>query len=89
MTMSNINSALNGTSVQPISALAPVVASGCPDGWTTDGNYLKKKHGGKEWLRRKFQIYNATKASVLAQQTGSTFEKWISPYDEDYRCGAA
>lgn len=85
MSLDNINNALASTSVQPVSAIAPLVVS-CPDGWGVDKNYLKKKRSdGKEWLRRKFQLFTASKASVLAQQSGSTFEKWVSPYDEDYR----
>lgn len=88
--MQNINTALASTSVPQITALAPLVL-GCADGWgsTADGKYLEKRRGANNvpWLRRKFQLYTASKASVLAQQKGSTFEKWISPYDEDYRCG--
>ena len=87
MSLSNINSALATTSVPQITALAPLVVS-CPDGWgvSADGKHLLKRRGGKDWLRRKFQLFTASKASVLALQSGSTFEKWDSPYDEDYRC---
>ena len=86
MNMANINAQLAGTSVPQITAIAPLVVS-CPDGWGVDKNFLKKRRAGKEWLRRKFQLFTASKASVLAQQSGSTFEKWVSPYDEDYRSG--
>jgi len=86
----NINSQLASQGLPPITSLSVNADGGCTDGWNSDGQYMVKKRNGKDYLRRRFMLYKAEKASLLARQaaasrrTPRTFETWLSPYGNDY-----
>lgn len=56
----------------------------CPPGALVEGKYLTFKDligpaASPTPMRRQFLLFNATHASVLAQQVGHTFQQWTSP----------
>jgi hypothetical protein len=62
----------------------PVCTTTSCGAWRVAGEYLIQGGGSVPELRKQYRISTASKGSVLAQQDGTTFEKWISTYDEDY-----